>query len=37
MKPLRQPAPPHITSYYIVRQHIDTHQEWMKYIPEWAS
>jgi len=37
MKPLRQPAPPHITSYYIVRQHIEGHREWMKYIPEWAS
>ena len=32
---LRQPYQPRISTYYILRQYLQTYDEWQKFIPEW--
>jgi 5-methylcytosine-specific restriction endonuclease McrA len=35
MKLLRPPFQPRVTTYYILHQYLQTHNEWQKFIPEW--
>lgn len=35
MKLLRPPRPPRATSYYLFYHHLQTRDEWDKFIPEW--
>ncbi|MFH1485239.1 MAG: HNH endonuclease [Chloroflexota bacterium] len=35
MKLQRPPQAPHFTSYYIFSRHIESQENWLKFIPEW--
>jgi 5-methylcytosine-specific restriction endonuclease McrA len=35
MKLMRMPFQPRVTTYYILHQYLQAHNEWQKFIPEW--